>query len=87
MTPLSNKDSGGNVDLVFEKANAQLEKASTWFKANKLTLNVKKTKFMLFCEKNTKVDLKNLHIKIGDKLVEQVGTNCMKNILNLLDTY
>ena len=39
--------SGVNLDLLFEKANSELDKAAIWFKANKLTLNVKKTKFML----------------------------------------
>ena len=43
--------SGVNLDLLFEKANSELDKAANWFKANKLTLNVKKTKFMLFQEK------------------------------------
>ena len=36
--------SGTNLDLLFEKCNFELEKASTWFKSNRLTLNVKKTK-------------------------------------------
>ena len=68
--------SNANLDLLFEKCNLELEKASVWFQANKLTLNVKKTKFMLFSEKNAKINLQNLHIIIGDKIVEQVGSNC-----------
>ena len=31
---------------------------------------------MLFSDKNTQINLEYLNIKIGDKLVEQVGTNC-----------
>ena len=31
---------------------------------------------MLFSEKNAKLNLQGLTIKIGDKFVEQVGTNC-----------
>ena len=68
--------SGDNLDLLFEKSNFELEKASIWFKANKLTLNVKKTKFMLFCDKKSQINLQYLNLKIGDKLIEQVGTNC-----------
>ena len=34
--------SGDNLDLLFEKCNSELEKASIWFKSNRLTLNVKK---------------------------------------------
>ena len=36
--------SGVDLDTLFEKCNIELEKASKWFKANKLTLNVKKNK-------------------------------------------
>ena len=68
--------SGANLDILFEKCNSELEKASIWFRANKLTLNVKKTKFMLFSERNAQVNLQYLNLKIGDKIVEQVGTNC-----------
>ena len=34
--------SGNNIATLFEKCNSELKKAATWFKANKLTLNVKK---------------------------------------------
>ena len=43
--------SGVNLDQLFELANTELEKSSVWFKANKLTLNVKKTKYMIFSDK------------------------------------
>ena len=66
---LSNTD----IDFLYEKTNSELEKASVWFKANKLTLNVKKTKFILFTEKNLNTEL---NIKIGGKFIDQVGSNC-----------
>ena len=34
--------SGVNLDNLFQTANSELDKASVWFQANKLTLNVKK---------------------------------------------
>ena len=68
--------SGVNLDLLYEKANFELEKAAEWFKSNKLTLNVKKTKYMLFTEKNANVDLQGLNVKISNIPVERVGTNC-----------
>ena len=68
--------SGVNVNLLFESANSELEKASNWFIANKLTLNVKKTKFMFFSDNNLQLDLVGLSLNIGDKLIDQVGTNC-----------
>ena len=44
--------SGQNLDHLIDHANSELEKSRVWFKANKLTLNVKKTKFMMFSDKN-----------------------------------
>ena len=68
--------SGTNLPLLFNKSNIELEKASTWFKANKLTLNVKKTKYMLFTAKNASLDLQGLSIKIAEKPVDRIGENC-----------
>ena len=65
--------SGVNLEDLFEKANFELEKASIWFEANKLTLNVKKTKFMIFSDKNVQTQLE---LRIGGKSIEQVGTGC-----------
>ena len=65
--------SHSDTEILIEKANSELEKAHDWFKANKLTLNVKKTKFMIFSETKTQ---SKIELKIGDKVIEQVGTNC-----------
>ena len=67
---------GQNIETLFEKCNLELEKAATWFKTNKLTLNVKKTKFMLFEGKKDKTNLEGLNLKIDDKIIDQVGSNC-----------
>ena len=77
--------SGVNISNLFQKANIELEKTSKWFQSNKLTLNVKKTKCMLFSEKT--VNLEPNHLIIGVKFVEQVGTNCKQNTLNLSVMY
>ena len=43
--------SGTDLNLLFENANIKLEKASTWFRSNKLTLNVKKPKIYAILRK------------------------------------
>ena len=43
--------SGCDIPKLYEYANVELQKASNWFKANKLTLNVKKTKFIFWTKK------------------------------------
>ena len=37
-----------NIDTLFAIMNVELENVSTWFKSNKLSLNVNKTKWSLF---------------------------------------
>ena len=66
--------SGENLEQLYELANTELEKSSVWFQANKLTLNVKKTKYMIFSDQNLKTGTHNL--QIGNQTIEQVGTNC-----------
>ena len=36
--------SGSNIENLFETMNAELRKVATWFKANKLSLKISKTK-------------------------------------------
>ena len=50
-TNLSDK----NINCLFTKMNSELNKASTWFKANKLSLNIKKTKYTIFHHKKKHV--------------------------------
>ena len=66
--------SGLDLSELFNIANTELEKSAVWFRANKLTLNVKKTKFMVFSETNTKIG--NNSLKIGGTTIDQIGSNC-----------
>ena len=43
--------SNNRLDILNKRVNYELCKISTWFKINKLSLNVKKTNFMLFTYK------------------------------------
>jgi hypothetical protein len=53
------------------KINVELEKINEWLMLNKLSLNTKKTKFMVFRHKTNKREIK-LNLKMNDILVEQV---------------
>ena len=58
--------SHSDINLLFEKMNKELTNVSNWFNADKLSLNVKKTKFSFF-HKSSKKDniplrLPNLNI-------------------------
>ena len=43
--------SGSNLEDLYMRANTELLKAQKWFKANRLTLNVKKNKIYFFSNK------------------------------------
>ena len=57
---------GKNVALLFDQMNEDLGSLSNWFKANELSLNLKKTNYILFCKKyiahNYKLSLDNTYI-------------------------
>ena len=47
---------------IIDEFNLELSRISDWLAVNKLSLNVKKTKFMIFHHKNKKIPKLNLHI-------------------------
>ena len=65
-----------NLPNLFTQANIELNKAAVWFQVNKLTLNVSKTKYMLFRSKNMKVNFDNLNLQIGSENIERIGDDC-----------
>ena len=68
----TNKD----LDIVQETTNQELEKAKQWFQANKLPLNVFKTKFMIFRTNKMQNVNQDFLIQIGDQSVERIGNDC-----------
>lgn len=59
---------------LFEHTNKELAKLSCWFQANKLSLNIKKTKYMLFKAKNKYIPIGDFSIMIDSKNIEKVTT-------------
>ena len=49
--------SNNDIETLVSIVNMDLEKISEWFKANKLSLNIKKVNYTLFRKKSTKDDL------------------------------
>ena len=46
-----------NIKGLFYTVNSELEKISQWFKTNKLSMNIKKTKVTLFHKNSSKDDI------------------------------
>ena len=62
-----------NIKGLFYTVNSELEKISQWFKANKLSINIKKTKFTLFHKNSFKDEtpLKLPALMIGNNNIER----------------
>ena len=73
---------GSDPNFLIRRANEELSKAQVWFQANKLTLNIKKTKYILFRNPNTHVHLND--VLIGDNTIERVGENCKEKSFRFL---
>ena len=61
-----------NVDILYNTMNQELINVTSWLSCNKLSLNVKKTHFMLFKTERKKID-QVFEIKINDKLIDMVN--------------
>ena len=68
--------SSSDVNSLINDANQEMSKVSNWFQANKLTLNIDKTKYMIFKTKNMKFNDCNFILKLGNKNIERVGFGC-----------
>ena len=68
--------SSTNIKLLEKQANTELSKAFEWFKANKLTLNVAKTKYIVFRSPKMRFDQNTFDIKINNISLERIGNNC-----------
>ena len=62
--------SGNNVKKLKNVLCVELDKLNVWFRANKLSLNVTKTNFMIFANK----PIVNFDIKIDGMLIERVSS-------------
>ena len=64
--------SAKNNNLLFQKGNKELENIDNWLIANKLSLNVKKTKYILFSSRTTKTLSKDSVLTIRKNQIERV---------------
>ena len=68
---ISNK----NLNHLYEFVNIDLKHLNDWFRANKLSLNVGKTHYMMISNSNTAIS-DTLVLNIGDSVIER--KSCVK---------
>ena len=74
---------GKSIDELILKVTEELAKAEQWFRANKLTLNLKKTKFAVFG--NDQSILKNIpDLTINGTPIERIGKDQREKVVRFL---
>src|ERR1043165_7164217 len=63
-----------SLETLYTRALNELESLSEWFKANKLSLNLSKTNYIIFRSKNKIIPVLESSIKIDNKEISQVTT-------------
>ena len=76
--------SGNNLRFLYKKMNEELKSLSDWFNSNSLTLNVEKTKYILFRSKQKSVNTSG-KIELDKKTIPQVKS--IKFLGIVLDEY
>ena len=75
-----------NINDPFSTVNAESECINRWFKANKLSLNIKKTKYILFHKNSAKNEISGIpDLKTGRKNMEK--TSSIKFLGVMLDKH
>ena len=73
--------SSPDITELYATINVELEKLNNWFRANKLSLNAKKTKHILFRANTAYPNLQNRSIILNGHKVDRIGHNqAEKNI-------
>jgi hypothetical protein len=62
-----------SIDMLVNRVNVELQLVSTWFRANKLSLNLVKTNFILFRSCRKSMSHCNLNISIDNITITQVS--------------
>ena len=72
-----------NLDTLINKVNTELQKLATWFKANKMAVNVKKTQYIIFRTRGKKIDLSDMDVVFNSNDLNT--TNPDPNLVYKLD--
>jgi len=63
-----------SLDNMITTVNFELKKLATWFRANKLSLIIKKSNFIIFQGRGHQMTQNNIQVRIDDNLFERVDS-------------
>ena len=76
--------SSNNLTELIMNCNDELDKAAKWFQANKLSLNIDKTNYMIFRTNRMPIDNNSCKISIDNKEIERIGSGCQKKMVKFV---
>ena len=76
--------SGDTIGNLFDLINNEIQKIYIWLCENMLSLNIKKTKYMIFSPKGTKIDDFQNTVKINGENIERTGSSCATTSVKFL---
>ena len=79
--------SSQNLIELYLDAKIELDKIADWFRANKLTLNISKTKYILFRDKSQYVDFSGLNLSIENEEIERIGEDCKEKFFKFVGVH
>ena len=69
--------SSPDIASLIPDASTELKKAAKWFQENRLSLNVSKTKYKVFRNRNMHFNPNSCNISIGNEILERIGNDCV----------
>ena len=69
--------SSPDIESLILDANTELKKAAKWFQAYRLSLNVSKTKYIVFRNRNMHFEPNSWNISTGNEILERIGNECV----------
>ena len=79
--------SSPDINNLYNIVNEELDALNQWFYANKLCLNVKKTKYILFRPSACFPSITNKHLYIDNKPISRVGDTEQEKSFKFLGIY
>ena len=70
---------------LYKNANRHINDLYMWFRANKLSLNTGKTKYIVLRQKHIKQNLSQHKINIGDTILSRIGNDCVEKTTKFLN--
>jgi len=76
--------SSSNTKTLYDTMTQELEKINQWFRANKLCLNISKTKYIIFRPSGSHQALNDQSLYIDNQVIEQIGNHTNTNFFKFL---